>query len=86
VHRVLGRVLRVRGVAPSTGTFYRAFFGLPLLALVAFGERRRHGPLPRESIWLAALAGVFFTGDLMFWHHAIEAVGPAWRRSSATCR
>ena len=62
-------------VAPSTGTFYRAFFGLPLLALVAFGERRRHGPLPRESIWLAALAGVFFTGDLMFWHHAIEAVG-----------
>ena len=62
-------------VAPSTGVFYRAFFGLPLLALVALGERRRHGPLPRESIWLAALAGAFFTGDLMFWHHAIEAVG-----------
>jgi drug/metabolite transporter (DMT)-like permease len=62
-------------VAPSTGTFYRAFFGLPLLALVALGERRRHGPLSRESIWLAALAGIFFTGDLMFWHHAIEAVG-----------
>lgn len=24
---------------------------------------------------LAAIAGIFFTGDLMFWHHAIEAVG-----------
>jgi drug/metabolite transporter (DMT)-like permease len=62
-------------VSPSTGTFYRAVFGLPILVLVALGERRRHGPLPREAIWLAALAGVFFTGDLMFWHHAIEAVG-----------
>jgi len=42
---------------------------------VALGERRRHGPLPRDAIRLAALAGVFFTGDLMFWHHTIEAVG-----------
>ena len=62
-------------VSPSTGTFYRAVFGLPLLVLVALGERRRYGPLPRQSIRLAAVAGVFFTGDLMFWHHAIEAVG-----------
>ncbi len=43
--------------------------------LVAFGEWRRHGPLPRESIRLAAIAGIFFTGDLMFWHYAIGAVG-----------
>jgi drug/metabolite transporter (DMT)-like permease len=43
--------------------------------LVAFGEWRRHGPLPRRSIAVAAIAGVAFTGDLMFWHHAIEAVG-----------
>ncbi len=62
-------------VSPSTGTFYRAVFGLPLLVLVAFGEYRRYGPLPRKTIRLAAIAGLFFTGDLMFWHHAIEAVG-----------
>jgi drug/metabolite transporter (DMT)-like permease len=62
-------------VSPSTGTFYRAVFGLPLLVLVAFGEWRRYGPLPRKTIGLAAVAGLFFTGDLMFWHHAIEAVG-----------
>ncbi len=62
-------------VSPSTGTFYRAVFGLPLLVLVAFGEWRRHGPMPRQTIRLAAIAGLFFTGDLMFWHHAIEAVG-----------
>ncbi len=63
-------------VSPSTGTFYRAFFGLPLLVLVAVG-----GMAPATvrclatSVRLAAIAGVFFTGDLMFWHHAIEAVG-----------
>ena len=62
-------------MSPSTGTFYRAVFGLPLLVLVAFGEWRRHGPLPRRSLAVAALAGVVFTGDLMFWHNAIEAVG-----------
>ena len=48
---------------------------MPLLLLVALGERRRHGPLPRQSVAIALIAGVFFTGDLMFWHHAIEAVG-----------
>ena len=42
---------------------------------MAFLEWRRYGPLPRKTIRLAAIAGVFFTGDLMFWHHAIEAVG-----------
>ena len=62
-------------VSPSTGTFYRAVFGLPILVVVALAERRRFGPLPRDTIRLAAIAGVFFTGDLMFWHHAIEAVG-----------
>ncbi len=45
-------------VSPSTGTFYRAVFGLPLLVLVAFGEWRRYGPLPRKTIVLAAIAGL----------------------------
>jgi drug/metabolite transporter (DMT)-like permease len=48
---------------------------LPVLVIVALGERRRYGPLPRGTIRLAAIAGLFFTGDLMFWHHAIGAVG-----------
>jgi drug/metabolite transporter (DMT)-like permease len=62
-------------VSPATGTVYRALFGLPLLVLVALAERRRYGPLPRRAWRLAAIAGVFFAGDLLFWHHAIEAVG-----------
>jgi drug/metabolite transporter (DMT)-like permease len=62
-------------VSPSTGTVYRALFGLPLLVVVALGERRRYGPLPGRARRLAAVAGIFFAGDLLFWHHAIEAVG-----------
>ena len=62
-------------VSPSTGTVFRALFGLPLLVLVAMAEQRRYGPLPMRSVRLAAIAGVFFAGDLMFWHHAIEYVG-----------
>jgi drug/metabolite transporter (DMT)-like permease len=62
-------------VSPSTGTVFRALFGLPLLVLVAFAERRRLGPLPGTTIRLAVVAGIFFAGDLLLWHHAIEAVG-----------
>jgi drug/metabolite transporter (DMT)-like permease len=62
-------------VSPSTGTVFRALFGLPLLVVVAMAEQRRYGPLPMRSVRLAAIAGVFFAGDLTFWHHAIEYVG-----------
>ena len=54
---------------------YRAVFGLPLLLLVAWAEQRRYGPLPGRARRVAAVAGIFFAGDLMFWHHAIEYVG-----------
>jgi drug/metabolite transporter (DMT)-like permease len=70
-----GILYRWAEVSPSTGTVFRALFGLPLLGLVAYAEQRRFGPLPRRAIWLAAIAGVFFAGDLTFWHHAIEYVG-----------
>lgn len=62
-------------MSPSTGTVYRALFGLPILALVGLAERRRYGSLPSATIRLAAIAGLFFAGDLLLWHHAIEAVG-----------
>ena len=70
-----GIFYRFAEVSPSTGTFYRAIFGLPILVAVAVAERRRYGPLPPDAIRLAAIAGLFFAGDLMFWHHAIQAVG-----------
>src|SRR2546423_3154632 len=62
-------------VSPSTGTVFRALFGLPLLGLVAWLEHRRYGGLPARTVRLALFAGVFFAGDLLFWHHAIAYVG-----------
>lgn len=43
--------------------------------LVAWLERRRYGPLPGRAIRLAIVAGVFFAGDLLTWHHAVDQVG-----------
>jgi drug/metabolite transporter (DMT)-like permease len=48
---------------------------LPLLALFAWFEWRRFGGLPGASSRLALVAGIFFAGDLTFWHHSIDAVG-----------
>jgi drug/metabolite transporter (DMT)-like permease len=70
-----GIFYRYAEVSPSTGAVYRALFGLPLLALVGLAERRRYGGLPTATVRLAAIAGLFFAGDLLLWHHAIEAVG-----------
>jgi drug/metabolite transporter (DMT)-like permease len=62
-------------VAPGTATFFRAVYGLPLLLAVAYLEHRRYGGLPRRTVRLSIVAGIFFAADLTFWHHAIEAVG-----------
>ncbi|HEY7599234.1 MAG TPA: DMT family transporter [Candidatus Limnocylindrales bacterium] len=70
-----GIIYRQSGVTPETASFFRAFYGLPLLVLVALLERRRSTPLPTRARIAAIVAGVFFAGDLAFWHHAIDAVG-----------
>lgn len=70
-----GILYRWAEVSPSTGTVFQALFGLPLLGFVAWLEHRRYGGLPSRTVRLAAVAGVFFAGDLLFWHHAIAAVG-----------
>jgi drug/metabolite transporter (DMT)-like permease len=61
-------------VSPSTATVFRCLYGLPILALVGWYEHRRFGALPSRAVWLAVLAGVFFAGKLLSWHHAADAV------------
>jgi drug/metabolite transporter (DMT)-like permease len=70
-----GIFYRWAAVSPSTGTVFRALFGLPLLWAVAAYEWRRYGGLPPRTVGLALVAGAFFAGDLTFWH-----------LFSATCR
>lgn len=70
-----GIFYRESGASPATATVFRCLYGLPILVAVAWWERRRFGPLPRVVWGLSIVAGVFFASDLLFWHHAIEAVG-----------
>ena len=62
-------------VSPSTAAVFRCAYAVPVLAFLAYGERRRHGPPPRGHWWRAAAAGTFFAADLILWHHAIADVG-----------
>jgi len=48
---------------------------VPVLALLAWRERRRYGARAPGQQRLAVIAGVFFSADLIFWHEAIGDVG-----------
>jgi drug/metabolite transporter (DMT)-like permease len=65
-------------VAPTTTAFYRFALALPVLAVLAVlavAEQRRYGPRPLASRLYAALAGLFWAVNLVFWIHAIDDVG-----------
>ena len=68
-------LVRLADVEPSTAAFFRCLYALPFLALLAWWERRRFGPRELGQRRLAWIAGLFFAVDLIFWHHAIAAVG-----------
>jgi drug/metabolite transporter (DMT)-like permease len=68
-------LVRLADVEPSTAAFFRCLYALPFLALLAWWERRRFGPRDLGQRRLAWIAGLFFAADLIFWHHAIAAVG-----------
>ena len=68
-------LVRLAEVSPSTAAVFRCAYALPLLGLLAWLERSRHGPADQGDRRLALIAGIFFAADLTFWHHSIEAVG-----------
>ena len=70
-----GVLVRLASSSPVTVAFYRCVYALPLLGLVTYLEKRRFGGLPQRTRNLAWVAGIFFAIDLVFWHHAIDAVG-----------
>jgi drug/metabolite transporter (DMT)-like permease len=68
-------LFRYSHVSPSTGGFFRCFWALPALLVLAVVEDRRLGRRSRRARLWAYLAGAFFAADLVLWHHSIEAVG-----------
>ena len=65
-------------VGPTMTAFWRVFLAIaPLWFLLALEQRRRPetraaGPSNRRDIALIGLAGLFFAGDLAFWHWSIQ--------------
>jgi drug/metabolite transporter (DMT)-like permease len=68
-------LVRLAQVSPATAAFFRCAYAVPPLLLLAWLEHRRYGPRERRTRLLGFGAGVFFAGDLIFWHYSIEAVG-----------
>jgi len=70
-----GILVRLADVEPATAAIFRCAYALPALAVIAYLERRAHGPRPAAQVRLALLAGVFLALDLVIWHHTINLVG-----------
>jgi drug/metabolite transporter (DMT)-like permease len=70
-----GIFYRLAAATPASAAVFRCLYGLPLLAVIAWWEHRRYGGLPRRTVALGLIAGVFFAIDLLSWHHAVDVVG-----------
>jgi len=68
-------LVRLSHASPSTAAIFRCAYALPLLGLFAWVEDRRFGSRPWRERRIAVLAGVFFTADLILWHHSIADIG-----------
>ena len=67
--------VRLADVSPATAAIFRCAYAIPILAVLAWDERRRYGPRAAGQARLAWIAGAFFAADLVLWHHAIGQVG-----------
>jgi drug/metabolite transporter (DMT)-like permease len=68
-------LLGLADATPATATAARSLLALPVVAALAFFERRRHGGLDSREYLSAGLCGVFFAGDMLWWTQAIPEVG-----------
>jgi drug/metabolite transporter (DMT)-like permease len=68
-------LLGLAATTPATATAARCLFALPAVAALAAGERRRHGALNRQAHFWAAVCGVLFAADMLWWTQSIPEVG-----------
>ncbi len=66
--------VRFADVGPFASAFWRVCLALPFLYLWMVWEERRAGIAAKDALRIdtpVVLAGIFFAGDLFFWHLAI---------------
>ncbi|TIX92365.1 DMT family transporter [Rhizobium sp. P44RR-XXIV] len=65
-------LVRLADVGPFASAFWRVFLALPILWVWMRYAETSEADAPRASFTMATiLAGIAFTGDLLFWHLAI---------------
>ncbi len=67
--------VRLTSMGPTVDGFYRMLFGGVILAAIAILNRQKLLG-NRRAMLFVALAGLFFSLDLIFWHRAIDPIGP----------
>ena len=65
--------VRLADVGPYASAFWRTFLALPFLAVWALAEPRPQAMHRLMADRAVLLSGLFFTGDLFFWHLSILA-------------
>lgn len=75
-------LVRLSELGPTASAFHRVFLALPVLWLWSALEKRRQSAradgltrsrsLKQRDYWVMILAGVFFAGDLLFWHWSLQ--------------
>jgi drug/metabolite transporter (DMT)-like permease len=69
-------LVRISQVGPSATAAFRVLLALPFLWIWLYREEKSHGGirprLSRKGFLLCGLAGLFFTGDLAFWHWSLK--------------
>ena len=76
--------VRLSELGPTATAFHRAFLALPVLFIWMITENihgrireTKHQSPNRNDMWLLALAGLFFAGDLATWHWSITLTSVA---------
>src|ERR1700682_3438746 len=75
-----GIFVKISELGPTATAFHRLFLALPIFWLWMAGEARDSPQtLPRSlgDWWLLALCGLFFAGDLVFWHWSLRMTSVA---------
>ncbi len=69
-------LVRLSELGPIATVFYRVFFAVPFLLMWMFFERKtvkiQRQPSTIRDYFLLIFAGLFFAGDLSFWHWSIN--------------
>jgi drug/metabolite transporter (DMT)-like permease len=68
-------LLGLAATTPATATVARCSLAVPVVAALAFTERRRTGGLEASAYVSATVCGVLFAGDMLWWTQSIPEVG-----------